>query len=198
MSLPENRLSTRPIYGAFLVPDKAEPLVDFEWGGVDLLDTSQGLQVYIWKCFYDDGWIQITNDEITHKLIQVENVKHLSLAFDFNMHPTITYIAESIDENGDSIIDTCLYWYDTAIATQITTKYGVDYSFPQLSLDDHRLHQSANADIIFAYIRDNNLYYRQQRDRFLIERLLYENIPDDIELRQIGMSVKNRFQFVLW
>lgn len=192
--MPENTLSSSSIYAAFLIPDKVDPLVDYEWGGVDLLNASQGLMVYVWKCFYEDGWIQITNDEITHQIIQVANVKHLSLAFDFNMHPTIVYVVE----NEDKTRDTYLYWYDTAVAEQVTTLYGESYLFPQLSLDDHRLHQSANADIIFAYIKDGNLYYRQQRDRFTIERLLFENIPDDIELRQIGMSVKNRFQFMFW
>lgn len=191
MSLPENNLSTRPIYGAFLVPDKAEPLVDFEWGGVDLLDTSQGLQVYIWKCYYRDNWICIENDVVQYQLLNVENVKSLSLSFDFNMHPTIAYTTE----NEDKQISAFLYWYDTAQAAQITTEYGTEYITPQVSLDDHRLHQSANADIIFAYIKNSNLYYRQQRDRFLTERLLALNLGD-VELTQIGMTTKNRFQFV--
>lgn len=188
--IPENNLSHRPIYGAFLVPEKAEPLVDFERGGVDLLDTSQGLQVYIWKCYYRDNWICIDNDIVIHKLISVENVKSLSLSFNFNMHPVIAYTVEREDKERS----TFLYWYDTGQAAQITTDYGVEYKTPQVSLDDHRLHQSANADIIFAYIKDDNLYYRQQRDRFLIERLLQEDVGD-VELTQIGMTTKNRFQF---
>lgn len=192
--MPDNALSSSPINGAFLVPDKVDLLVDYEWGGIDLLDTSQGLLVHIWKCFYEDGWIQITNDQVAHKLIQVENVKHLSLAFDFNMHPTIAYTVENVDKSRSAY----LYWYDTAQAAQITTTYGPDYLYPQLSLDDHRLHQSANADIIFAYIKNNNLYYRQQRDRFLIEYLLESGLSEDVELRQIGMNTKNRFQFIFW
>lgn len=192
MSLPKDKLSTRPIYGAFLVPDKADPLIDYEWGGVDLLDTSQGLSVKIWLCFYDDDWIKIRDADakITHNIIQVTNVKHISLAFDFNMHATVAYVVDGVG--------THLYWYDTAQAKQIITKYGVDYLYPQLSLDDHRLHQSANADIIFAYIKNNNLYYRQQRDRFTIERLLEANIKEAVELKQIGMNTKNRFQFLFW
>lgn len=196
--MPENKLSTRPIYGAFLVPDKAEPLVDFEWGGVDLLDASQGLRVYIWKCFYDDGWICITNDIVTHRLINAENVKHVGLAFDFNMHPVISYIVERKIDDKHLTRETFLYWYDTAIGQQVTTKYGENHHFPQVSLDDNRLHQSASADIIFAYIKNDNLYYRQQRDRFTVERLLESQIPGGLELRQIGMNVKNRFQFLLW
>lgn len=188
--MPDNKLSSSTISGAFLVPDKAESLVDFEWGGIDLLDTSQGLQVKIWKCFYKDDWIKITDDVITHDLLKVGNVKSLSLSFDFNMHATVTYVVDGIG--------THLYWYDTAQSKQIITKYGVDYLCPQLSLDDHRLHQSANADIIFAYIKNNNLYYRQQRDRFTIERLLEANINEAVELKQIGMNTKNRFQFLFW
>lgn len=192
--MPENTLSSSPVYGAFLVPDKVDPLVDFEWGGVNILDSSQGLMVKVWKCFYDNGWICITDDVITYQLIQAQKVKHVALAFDFNMHPTIAYTVENEDKTRTAY----LYWYDTAQAAQITTIYGSDYLFPQLSLDDHRLHQSANADIIFAYIKNNNLYYRQQRDRFLIEYLLESGLSEDIELRQIGMNTKNRFQFLFW
>lgn len=188
--LPENNLSHRPIYGAFLVPEKAEPLVDFEWGGVDLLDTSQGLSVYIWKCYYRDNWICIENDVVQYQLINIKDVKQISLSFDFNMHATIAYTVENLDKSRSAF----LYWYDSAQSAQITTEYGVDYLTPQVSLDDHRLHQSANADIIFAYLKNGNLYYRQQRDRFLIEYLLEEGI-DGSELTQIGMTTKNRFQF---
>lgn len=195
--LIDNIASSRPIYGAFLVPDKTDELVDYEQGGVDLLDTSQGLQVKLWMCYYKDGWIKITSDNITHNLAQVDHVKHLSLAFDFNMHPAVTYTVEVIEGNS-KYQETYLYWYDTAQAQQVTTKYGRDYQNPQLSLDDHRLVQSANADIILAYIKNNNLYYRQQRDRFLVERLLQENIDPHLKLKQIGLSTKNRFEFLLW
>lgn len=188
---PENKLSHRPIYGAFLVPNKAEPLVDFEWGGIDILDPSQGLQVQIWKCFYLNDWICIESDTQKYQLLNVENVKSLSLSFDFNMHPTIAYTTEDANKERS----TFLYWYDTAQGSQITTEYGSSYLTPQVSLDDHRLHQSANADIIFAYIKDGGLYYRQQRDRFLVERLLDAEVGN-VELIQIGMTTQNRFQFV--
>ena len=190
--MPENTLSSSAIFSAFLVPDKAEPLVDFEWGGVDLLDASQGLQKYIWKCYYRDNWICSENGVVKHQLINVENVKSLSLSFDFNMHPTIAYTVENEDKTRSAY----LYWYDTAQAAQITTEYGTEYITPQVSLDDHRLHQSANADIIFSYIKNNNLYYRQQRDRFTIERLLESGLSEDVELRQTGMNTKNRFQWL--
>lgn len=189
--LPDDKLSTRPINGAFLVPDKVEPLIDFEWGGVDILDSSQGLQAQIWKCFYLNDWICIESDTQKYQLLNVKNVKSLSLSFDFNMHPTIAYTTE----NTSAERSTFLHWYDTAQASQITTEYGSSYLTPQVSLDDHRLHQSANADIIFAYIKDSGLYYRQQRDRFLVERLLDAGVGN-VELIQIGMATQNRFQFV--
>ena len=195
--LPDNTLSSTAIFGGFLIPDKTDSMIDYERGGVDLLDTSQGLQVKFWLCFYEKNWIKLQSGDITHNIIYVENVKHLSLAFDFNMRPTITYTVE-ITEGDTKYQETYLYWYDTSQKNQITTKYGRDYKTPQLSLDDHRLEQSSNADIIFAYIKDNNLYYRQQRDRFLKEYLLSESLDENLQLRQIGMSTKNRFQFLFW
>jgi hypothetical protein len=47
--------------------------------------------------------------------------------------------------------------------------------------------------VIFAYIRGDALYYRQQRDRYQQERLLAGSVPG--ALNKIGMNAENRFQF---
>ena len=183
--LPDNTLSSASIYSGFLVPDRVNDLIDYEWGGTDLQDASNGLQVKIWTCFYQDGWITITDNlGITHQLLEIANVTQLSFAFSFSMRPYVTYVANGI---------AYLWWYDTTISDYVTTTYDVEHLTPQLALDDHRAEQSANADVIFAYIRNDTLYYRQQRDRFQIEYAL----GTASALVQIGMTKNYRFAFAL-
>lgn len=85
-----------------------------------------------------------------------------------------------------------LYWYDTLAGGSVTTEYSDAYN-PTLSLDDKRMEQSATRDIIFAYLKSGNLYYRQQRDRYEIEYLLKENVSGS--LIKSGMNENLRFQF---
>jgi len=184
--LPNNILSSQPIAAEFFTPLRNDPLIDFELGGADIQNTSQGLMSKLWKCFYEDGQIKIRNGDLVHTLIAVENATALGLAFDFNMRPQLTYVA-----NGK----TYLWWYDPSASKQVTTEFGASYISPQLSLDEHRLVNSANADIIFAYIRNAKLCYRQQRDRYETEHILSD--AKNQKLTQIGMSKNNRFQFRL-
>lgn len=184
--LPNNAPSSQPVTAEFFTPLRNYELIDFELGGVDIQDTSQGLFVKTWKCFYENEQIKITNGDSVYSLISVGNVTALGLAFDFNMRPQITYAADG---------KTYLWWYDPSASKQITTEFGEGYISPQLSLDEHRLINSANADIIFAYIRNAKLCYRQQRDRYQIEYVLGD--AKNQKLTQIGMSKNNRFQFRL-
>lgn len=181
--LPDNTLSSAAIFGGFLVPDRTNDLIDYEWGGNDLLDASAGLNVKIWICFYQDGVIQITDGiSITHRILTVADVTQLSFAFSLSMRVYVAYVVD-----GQSYF----YWYDTATAEYVTTQYGTDVLTPQLSLDDTRSNQSANADIIFAYTRDDVLYMRMQRDRFQTEYTL----GSASSLVQIGMTKNYRFAF---
>lgn len=183
--LPDNVLSSAAIFGGFLVPDRINDLIDYEWGGKDLLDASEGMQVKIWTCFYEDGWIIITdNTGLRYSILEVANVTQLGFAFSLSMRVYITYVAD-----GRAFF----YWYDSTTSAYITTDYGVETITPQLSLDDVRNSQSSNADVIFAYVRDDVLYTRMQRDRFQIE---YEMGAAN-QLVQIGMTSNYRFAFAL-
>lgn len=180
--MPENKLSTFNVYAPFLVPARTDPLVDYEWGGVDLHDSSHGMRVFLWTCSYENGVIKVTNGTISHNLITVSNVTDLSIAFDLNMNPNVFYRANGI---------TYFWWYDTSVQQQVTTIYGADYLMPQLSLDDSRQTQVANSDIIMAYIKNKKLCMRIQRDRYEIEYTL----ADAETLIQIGMTKNYRFAF---
>lgn len=180
--LPDGELSTSSVFAAFLVPNRIDELIDYEWGGIDLYDSSLGIQEKIWTCYYDNGVIKAKTDSVEYVLLNVANVTALSFAFDLNMRPVVTYVVNH---------EVFLWWYDTSVAQHVTTSFGSLIITPQLSLDDHRAIYSANADVIFAYIKQRQLCMRLQRDRYQIE---YE-LGAGQALIQIGMMTNNRFGF---
>lgn len=187
--LPNNEISSTSVEGIFLLPNKQpDEVIDYEFGGISIQDTSQGLNVFVWECFYKDRWITLRSPNEEVKWLQIDGVTHVGLAFDFNMNPNICYVV-----NGE----TFLRWYDTSIQGFRTTSFGSSIKSPQISLDDHREEFSGSSDIIFAYVRNGSVYYRQQRDRYNIERYVGE-VPDDLTLIQIGMNRKYRFQFKIY
>lgn len=190
--LPGNVASSFAISGAFLPPDdKVTSLViDYERGGIALNDTSRGIDYQEWSCFVASNGqdIQVqgeTGSPVT--IFQQTGVSSLSLAFDQNMRPFVAYTV------GTSVF---LRWYDTLVANFVTTEY-TGIRDPRLALDDKRVTQIANSDVIFGYIKDDKLCYRQQRDRFLTERILRTGVTANQRLRNVGMARNLRFQFEL-
>lgn len=191
--LPGNVASSLGISGLLLPPDDnvTSGLEDYEMGGVALNNSSQGFLVQSWRCFVDSGTNDVrvqagTNPATT--IFTQPGITALALAFDQNMRPTIAYV---VADQG------YLRWYDSSAGAFVVTAYpGIRN--PRLSLDDKRASQYANnSDIIFAYIRGTSLYYRQQRDRFLIERLLRTGVLPTQTLRNIGMMSNYRMLFEL-
>ena len=189
--LPENTISTSPVPTSFLVPSKTEGdvLIDYEWGGVDIRDTSEGLNKYIWECFYKDNWVVLKNPDKEVNWLNMEGVTQLGLAFNFNMQPYVTYVKDS---------KVYLNWFDTSVQQYVTTDFGNTFKSPQISLDDRRNETSNSSDIIFAYVKGRSIYYRQQRDRFGVEYFVGEIQQDGVTLVQIGMGRNYRFQFKIY
>lgn len=190
--MPGNVLSTTPVPAPLLQPDSwnKSPYLDFEKGGVALLDTSQGLDSHIWKAWIDDGNIFVNridlNDDSAHYMLYAKGARYVGLAFDSNMNVAITY------QQGSSVF---LYWFDTSVSHYVTTEFPGCRS-PGITLDDKRAGQSATSDILLFYIRLDKLYFRMQRDRYLIEYHLYD-LPTRYNLTRVGMGTNYRLQFVL-
>lgn len=188
--LPDNTNSSIALPGLFLSPDSwiTTPLSDFEYGGVALNDASQGLMVKVWHCWLDqyNVWIQAEDGEPV-LLFQEVNLTEISLCFDQNMRWSVAYIQEGILK---------LRWYDSLVAGYVTTVF-TEARTPKLSLDDKRPMHLDTSDMILAYMRGTSLYYRQQRERFAVERLLRDNLYPNTKLKNIGMSNKLRLQFEL-
>ena len=190
--LPNNNaISSIPMPEVFLNPDSFNraPLLDYEQGGVAINDVSQGMQVINWSCYVADGLSDVyikPGDGAQILLLTVPGVEELAISFDQLMRPVFAYkIAEQL----------YLYWFDSVVQQFVTTGFGIG-RFPRLSLDDKRTFNVSNSDVIFAYMRNDGLYYRLQRDRYTVEYTVETGIGN-LSLVNIGMSRNLRMQFEL-
>ena len=160
----------------------------WEQGGVGLSDTSQGLVSHTWRAWTDSKDIYIQRSDLpkdtTKTLLAASNITELDLTFDQNMRPVLTYVSGGIAK---------LYWYDTVSQSQTITDFP-NVQNPRVSLDDKRAFNTANSDVIFAYINNDQLCCRYQRERYGIEHALHQ-LPPNAKLGKIGMGTTNRFLF---
>lgn len=190
MSLPLNEFSSTPAPSLFLAPDgrlRLSLLADYELGGVDLFDASQGLMVQVWEARVVGGttiqvkpeagatWTDVTTDTA---------ITEVALAFDQNMRPVVAYVAGGVAK---------MYWFDSIPATFVTTSFS-GASSPVVTMDDKRALEMLSNDVLLFYIRSGTVYYRQQRDRFTIERSLGAVPAGQTRFKRWGMGDALRLQ----
>lgn len=188
--LPNNAISSYPLADIFTSPDDMaiSDTVDFERGGIALNDASQGLDFQDWTVYLDNADVMCGAVAGAKTLMfSRSNLNALSLAFDQNMRPTIAF------RESDHI---WLWWYDSMLASYTFTDFGVGKD-PRVTLDDKRYINIDNSDVVFAYIQGGNLYYRLQRDRYLVAYLVRSGLEPVVRLRNIGMGRNWRLQFEL-
>jgi len=186
--MPDNVLSTVPINAAFSGA-RALPVtrtVDYEDGGIAIQDPSKGSQYQRWRG-------RLLGDDIILDAPEVEafavfsgpDITEISFTFDQNMRPAIAYLQAGVSK---------LWWFDSVAGAQVITEYPGAIT-PRVVLDDKRFTQTSNSDVILGYVRDGALYYRRQRDRFTIERLL--DAGPHVGLIKIGFNVQLRLQYLM-
>jgi hypothetical protein len=192
VSFPQNVVSTVPVESAFLLPDSADILLfeSRERGGVAVGDGTQGRQVADWlaSISFDGATINIQRTDggaVTAFVTGGVNITEVSVSFDSNMNPSCAY-----RENG--VVK--FKWYNTLTALFQTDTY-IDVTSFKVSADDKRIQQSAISDVIFTYMVADVLYWRQQRDRYLVEYTA-GTFPK-YRIRRFGMTAVNRMQFEL-
>lgn len=187
--LPDSRLcGVTQSADPTVIGRRGDFLVDTELGGSALNDATAGLQVQRWTARYESGQVLISAEQVAESvLLTVPDVQRLSLAFDQNMRPALAY---------ETSASAYLYWYDSQAAAQVTTEFAGARDVSIL-LDDKRPSQSSQSDILFVYLRNRSLCYRQQRDRFLVEYVLHDHIPDGMTLNNVFMATNLRLQFVV-
>lgn len=192
MALPYNQISAEPRQAAYLAPDDRDTsrLVSLELGGVAINDGSQGREVRNWRARISSDGAQVLiepEDESSAPVVFVTDagITECALAFDGNMQPAVAYVAGGVVK---------LRWFDTLAADFTTTSYP-GAKWPKVCTDDKRSSQVGASDVVLAYVRaDGMLVWRQQRDRYTVER---EVGPAPYPLRRVGMNAERRLQFEL-
>jgi hypothetical protein len=155
-------------------------------GGVALNDPSQGLQVKEWTLYLVGDDVTISAEGVAPTvLFSGANITELSLAFDQNMQPVVAYVQAE---------QARLYWFDSSIPGYTSTVIAGAIT-PRVALDEKRPLLVLSSDVILGYIRAGNLYFRAQRDRYLIEYLLKSDV--NATLVTVGMTTNYRFKFKL-
>lgn len=192
MSLPEGVISTTPVPGSFIGSGAAntlDRLRDYEEGPVAEQDPSQGLLYQEWRSYIVDNNIWLEADNMPPRVVYESSgeLTDISIAFSQNADLHYTYVEDDVAK---------LFWYDTTTSQFEVMILPAGSRTPKITLDDKRPTQSGNNDIILSYIKaDHGLYYRQQRDRFQIERLLHPG--PFVMIRQMYMNDGWRLQWLL-
>ncbi len=161
--------------------------IDYEDGGIAVQDTSQGLLYQLWRArlIIDTGAVILDAPEVPEfTLLTLPGTTEISFTWDQNMRPCMAFV-----QDGQAK----LYWYDSSVAAQVTTNLAADVVSPRVCLDDKRPSQQQISDIILAYKRGDNLYWRMQRERFLTERLWQTGVPPG-PLIKLGLNRQLRLQ----
>lgn len=190
--LPKHKLSSIPQPDNWLYPHPTDysPLIDYEMGGVELNNPSQGLDSTLWKLELNKqtGELKLgKHGEDGEVLLTDKAIKKVSLAFDLNARPA--YVLEY-----DNHVK--FTYYDTVTSQNVTVNFDGVRS-PYITLDDRRVENSAGSDILFCYIKGQQLCVRYQRDRYTVEHILHDLPHDNYMLERVGMAVNLRVLFAL-
>lgn len=185
--IPGNAFTPAPIISNFQAPYDLpyQPLTQVVLGGAAIGNPSLGRQYQTWTVNYNGAAITVKPaDNVIAFTLLAADVQTVSLAFDNNMGLVIAWMTS---------IDAKLYYFDTLTSSYITRTF-VGPTSCRVVVDDARDFYTAQSDVIFSYTRIGNLYWRQQRDRYDIERLAG---PTTKLLRKMAPNVGNRLQFQL-
>lgn len=192
--LPDHTLSSQAVQYTFKEPSGIitnSRLVCWERGGLAIQNTSMGVDFQNWKGICTAGGscsIQAGELGAPVHLFDEPGTVEFSFCFDQNMRWQAANIV------GTNLI---FRWYDPTIPGYTSTTYA-DVVSAKLTLDDKRdlEVQLGKSDVLLTYIKsNNNLYFREQRDRYLVEYLLQSNLPAKTLITNFGMTLANRVQW---
>lgn len=189
--MPSNSLSSTAVASRFAGAraKSITKLLDYEDGGIAIQDPSAGLLYQAWRArlINDKVWVDAPNTE-EFVMFSAPGMTEISLTFDQSMRPALAYVQDGVSK---------IWWYDSGVDRMEITEIGTGIITPRITLDDKRVIASGNNqnnDIILAYVRNEKLCYRQQRERFLVERVLASGIKTG--LIKVGLNRQLRLQFM--
>lgn len=188
MSIPFHLITPIPIQSAFVAPwdEPYDPLIQVVLGGTAIGSGELGREVKKWTVFYEDDTIKVApEDGAIAYTLAVMGVLTCSLSFDANMQVTIAYTKSD---------GSYLYYFNSLTGVFTTLRIEGSGSC-RVCVDDPRLFNSTASDVVFSYVIDDTLFYREQRDRYAIEYTV--GPAKGLDLLQAAPSVLNRVQWRL-
>lgn len=183
--IPNYTFTPEPVYGQFLYLQDLpyDPLEQKVMGGIALNDPSRGRLYREWTVRYINNTIEVNpgNEPVVFSFA-AEGVLTVSLSFDNNMSVVLCWTTLT---GGN------LYYYDV-LTSQYTVREFPGITSCKVCVDDPREFYTGQSDVIFGYTLNGNLCYRQQRDRYDIERVI---APTARLLSRMGPTTANRLQF---
>jgi hypothetical protein len=151
--IPANAITTTPITGAFYPPEDGPytPGQHTVLGGVAIGDASKGRQVKHWRAILAAGNVSVqpVGEPVAYSL-PVPGATTIALAFDNNMAVVLAWQTSTGSH---------LYYFDTLTGTYLTKEFNGTTSC-RVAVDDARDFYNTNSDVIFAYTKNNTLYWR--------------------------------------
>jgi hypothetical protein len=199
LMLPLDTLSSVLVADSFLSPDDLSTfqLLDYEAGPIALNDPTEGLSYQDWtlRYFPTSGNFSISSPNTPATVIlTVPDVTEMSFSFDQNGNPFITYV-----QDGEAKF----WWFDPSIPGTTISLLPANTLTPRCCHDDKReLGASANfSDILLCYVNGGALKYRQERERYTVERtlddpFLHPRLGLPAVLKKVGMSEAHRVQWL--
>lgn len=181
MTLPKDQqLSTKPVRAAFIGgrAGGVTKLTDFEDGPIALQNPAEGIMYQIWRTRVVQGEVLLSGRYTQEtKLTELGgDIEEISFTFDRSGRHIMVFVQAGV---------TKMRWYNSQTAQYETRIFGSSYKTPRLFHDDKRPEAAATSDVVFFYVRDRNLYYRLQRNRYDNEYLLQADLKYGI--KKVGM-----------
>ena len=189
--IPTHALATDFVPSTLLSPDSfnSVPLTeDYEIGGIDVDDASEGNTFQDWKGVLANDVVTLfplSNPSNSTAIALGQTATEFTFTFDQSMRPVIAF-----SDGTDSFIR-----YFNSVNAQFEVLEVTGAVSPFVSLDDKRFYGvfTGTNDVLLFYILDGDLCYRQQRESYGTERVLYENIPGAAaRIAKAGMDNKYR------
>jgi len=171
----------------FLPPNDAmhEKLMHSCMGGINLGDISQGRNVYLWTAVYNDNVLSVTRSDGYLALQKtIDGLSAVAIEFDYNMNIVITWVA----------VDGAYLYYNSTIFNEYITLHYPKVTSSIVVIDNPTDEAIAVSDVLFAYVSDNRLTYRKQREEYSNAYFLART---NSTLIKAGWNLLNQLQFQL-
>lgn len=186
MSIPLNTFTAIPVHSQFMAPasDAYQALTMRATGGTAIGNGAAGREIQLWSVKYEGTNINVYDAAgVLSFTLVVSGATSVCLAFDSNMAVTICYTKSD---------GSYLYFFNSQ-SGQFETLFLAGADTCRVAVDKASLFFNTNSDVLFVYSKAGVLYWRQQRDRYTIERTVGA-VTGGQSLRRVGPNVENRLQ----